>query len=116
MSGQQKNKYYYDLEYNQFVKPNLLGQVQTKYMLILGVEADDTACKIARKWGYEVKKIPENQAKLIFCSNNFWGRSLAAVSASTDPVSFTNYGPFMPGFSCVPYNDLIALEVSNRLF
>ncbi|XP_063912974.1 ornithine aminotransferase, mitochondrial-like [Zophobas morio] len=75
-----------------------------------GVEADDTACKISRKWGYKVKKIPKDQAKMIFAVDNFWGRSLAAVSASTDPLSFENYGPFMPGFSCVPYNDLQALE------
>ncbi|XP_017780521.1 PREDICTED: ornithine aminotransferase, mitochondrial-like [Nicrophorus vespilloides] len=75
-----------------------------------GVEADDTACKLARKWGYQKKKIPKNQAKTIFCSENFWGRSLAAISASTDPLSFEGYGPFMPGFSCVPYNDLTALE------
>ncbi|ERL85471.1 ornithine aminotransferase, mitochondrial [Dendroctonus ponderosae] len=77
-----------------------------------GVEADDTACKLARKWGYKKKNIPKNQAKLIFCSENFWGRSLAAVSASTDPDSFEGYGPFMPGFSCVPYNDLKALETA----
>ncbi|CAG9766681.1 unnamed protein product [Ceutorhynchus assimilis] len=77
-----------------------------------GVEADDTACKIARKWGYRKKNIPNNQAKIIFCSENFWGRSLAAVSASTDPSSFEGYGPFMPGFSCVPYNDLKALEAA----
>ncbi|XP_066251316.1 ornithine aminotransferase, mitochondrial [Euwallacea similis] len=75
-----------------------------------GVEADDTACKLARKWGYRKKGIPKNEAKLVFCSDNFWGRSLAAVSASTDPTSFEGYGPFMPGFSCVPYNDLKALE------
>lgn len=75
-----------------------------------GVEGDDTACKIARKWGYRKKNIPTNQAKTIFCSDNFWGRSLAAVSASTDPESFEGYGPFMPGFSVVPYNDLKAVE------
>lgn len=51
---------------------------------------------------------------MIFAVDNFWGRSLAAVSASTDPLSFENYGPFMPGFSCVPYNDLQALEVSDE--
>lgn len=75
-----------------------------------GVEADDTACKLARKWGYRKKRIPKNEAKMIFASENFWGRSLAAVSASTDPLSFEDYGPFMPGFQCVPYNDLVALE------
>ena len=51
-----------------------------------GVEACETAVKLARKWGYKVKKIPSNQAKVIFAKNNFWGRSLAAVSSSTDPV------------------------------
>ncbi|XP_018578388.1 ornithine aminotransferase, mitochondrial [Anoplophora glabripennis] len=75
-----------------------------------GVEADDTSCKLARKWGYRKKNIPKNQAKIIFASENFWGRSLAAISASTDPLSFEDYGPFMPGFSCIPYNDLTALE------
>lgn len=80
-----------------------------------GVEADDTACKISRKWGYKVKKIPKNEAKTIFAVDNFWGRSLAAVSASTDPTSFEGYGPFMPGFSCVPYNDLKALEVLTKV-
>lgn len=75
-----------------------------------GVEGGDTACKLARKWGYQVKGIPKNEAKIIFASENFWGRSLAAISSSTDPLSFEDYGPFMPGFSCVPYNDLHALE------
>lgn len=77
-----------------------------------GVEADDSSCKLARKWGYRKKNIPKNQAKIIFASENFWGRSLAAISASTDPLSFEGYGPFMPGFTCIPYNDLPALEVS----
>lgn len=75
-----------------------------------GVEGGDTACKLARKWGYLVKGIPKNQAKIIFAENNFWGRSLAAVSASTDPVSYEDYGPFMPGFINIPYNNLKALE------
>lgn len=51
---------------------------------------------------------------MIFAADNFWGRSLAAISASTDPLSFEDYGPFMPGFSCVPYNDLVALEVRRK--
>ncbi|XP_025832324.1 ornithine aminotransferase, mitochondrial isoform X1 [Agrilus planipennis] len=75
-----------------------------------GVEACETSCKISRKWGYKKKKIPKDSAKIIFATDNFWGRSLAAVSASTDPLAFEDYGPFMPGFSCVPYNDLHALE------
>ncbi|MBV9986385.1 MAG: ornithine--oxo-acid transaminase [Chitinophagaceae bacterium] len=75
-----------------------------------GVEAGETAIKLARRWGYKHKKIPENQAKIIFAEGNFWGRTLAAISASTDPSSYTGFGPFMPGFGMVPYNDLPALE------
>ncbi|XP_066969637.1 ornithine aminotransferase, mitochondrial isoform X2 [Macrobrachium rosenbergii] len=75
-----------------------------------GVEGGETACKLARKWGYMVKGIPKNEAKIIFAQNNFWGRTLAAVSSSSDPTAYENYGPFMPGFSLVPYNDLKALE------
>ena len=75
-----------------------------------GVEGGETAVKLARKWAYEVKKVPENQAKVLFAEDNFWGRTLAAVSSSSDPDSFGNFGPFMPGFERVPYNDLSALE------
>ncbi|KFM78838.1 Ornithine aminotransferase, mitochondrial, partial [Stegodyphus mimosarum] len=75
-----------------------------------GVEAGETACKLARKWGYEVKGIEENKAKIIFAEGNFWGRTLAAISSSTDPTSYSGFGPFMPGFEIVPYNDLNALE------
>lgn len=56
-----------------------------------GVEAGETACKLARKWGYEVKKVPKNQAKIVFADGNFWGRTLAAVSSSTDPSSYDGY-------------------------
>jgi ornithine--oxo-acid transaminase len=77
-----------------------------------GVEAGETAIKLARKWGYEVKGIEANKARVVFCKENFWGRTLAAVSSSSDPTSYTNYGPFMPGFDMVPYNDLAALEAS----
>ena len=63
-----------------------------------------------RKWGYKVKGIPTNEAKIIFAENNFWGRTLAAVSSSSDPSAFNDYGPFMPGFVSVPYNNLEALE------
>merc|ERR1719213_516942 len=75
-----------------------------------GVEAGETACKIARKWAYEVKKVAPNQAKIVFAQNNFWGRSIAACSSSTDPDCYTNFGPFTPGFPLVPYDDLAALE------
>lgn len=76
-----------------------------------GVEAGETACKIARKWGYLKKKIPDNQAKIVFAEGNYWGRTLAAISSSTDPSCREHYGPFMPGFLVIPYNDLHALEV-----
>ena len=76
-----------------------------------GVEACETAVKLARRWAYDVKKVPENKAKVVFANDNFWGRSIAAVSASTDPDSYSGFGPFVPGFEKIPYNDLNALEV-----
>ncbi|WP_027003179.1 ornithine--oxo-acid transaminase [Hugenholtzia roseola] len=75
-----------------------------------GVEGGETAIKLCRKWAYKIKQVPENQAKIIFVENNFWGRTLAAVSSSTDPSSYKDYGPFLPGFEIIPYNDLAALE------
>jgi ornithine--oxo-acid transaminase len=75
-----------------------------------GVEAGETACKLARRWGYDVKKVKENQAKILFAKGNFWGRTLSAISSSTDPSSYSGFGPFMPGFELVDYNDLKALE------
>ncbi|XP_061089175.1 ornithine aminotransferase, mitochondrial-like [Conger conger] len=75
-----------------------------------GVEAGETACKLARRWAYDVKGIPKNKAKIIFADGNFWGRTMAAISSSTDPSSYEGFGPFMPGFELVPYNDLPALE------
>lgn len=77
-----------------------------------GVEGGETAVKLCRRWGYEVKGIPPNQAKIVFAKGNFWGRTLAAVSSSTDPSSYRHYGPYMPGFELVPYNDLEALETA----
>lgn len=79
-----------------------------------GVEADETACKLSRKWGYYKKNIPKNKAKMIFASGNFWGRSLSAISASTDPESYEGYGPYMPGFEIVPYDDLKSLETAFK--
>lgn len=76
-----------------------------------GVEAGDTACKLARRWGYDIKKIPDNKAKIIFAEGNFWGRSMSAISASSDPSCTARFGPFMPGFVIIPYNNLQALEV-----
>ena len=75
-----------------------------------GVEGGETAVKLARRWGYKVKGIPDNQAKVVFAEGNFWGRTLAAISSSTDPSSYQQFGPFMPGFEIVPYNDLATLE------
>tara|TARA_B100001115_G_scaffold56693_1_gene41927 strand:+ start:488 stop:1714 length:1227 start_codon:yes stop_codon:yes gene_type:complete len=74
-----------------------------------GVEGGETANKLARKWGYLKKGIPENQAKIIFAKGNFWGRTLAAISSSDDPVSFEGFGPYMPGYELIDYNDLDAL-------
>lgn len=75
-----------------------------------GVEGDETAIKLARKWGYTVKGIPENQAKIIFAEGNFHGRTLAIISASTDQDCRDGFGPFMPGYEIIPYNDTDALE------
>lgn len=75
-----------------------------------GVEACESAVKLARKWAYEVKGVPQNQAKVVFARKNFWGRSLAAISSSTDPLSFSNFGPYMPGFELIDFNNLEQLE------
>ncbi|MEK0439890.1 MAG: hypothetical protein RLZZ504_806 [Bacteroidota bacterium] len=76
-----------------------------------GVEGGETAIKLARKWGYTVKGIPKNQAKIVFAAGNFWGRTIAAISSSQDPDSYGDFGPFVPGFEVVPYNDLDALDI-----
>jgi ornithine--oxo-acid transaminase len=101
---------------------NLLGEYEkyiTAYFgydkvlpMNTGVEGGETAIKLARRWGYAVKGIQENQAKVIFAQGNFWGRTLAAISSSTDPSSYNGFGPFMPGFGLIPYNDLAALETA----
>ena len=75
-----------------------------------GVEGGETANKLARKWGYLKKGIEENKARIIFANGNFWGRTLAAISSSDDPSSYQGFGPYMPGYSLIPYNDLEALE------
>ena len=75
-----------------------------------GVEGGETANKLARKWGYMKKGIEENKARIIFANGNFWGRTLAAISSSDDPVSYKGFGPYMPGYDLIPYNDLNALE------
>lgn len=75
-----------------------------------GVEGGETALKLCRKWAYTVKGVPDNQAKIVFVEGNFWGRTLAAISSSTDPSSRDGFGPYMPGYELIPYNDLKALE------
>lgn len=98
---------------------NVLGEFEeyiTKYfgydkvlMMNTGAEADETALKLCRKWGYEKKGIPENKAKIIVCEGNFHGRTITIVSMSTDPDSYKGYGPYTPGFVKIPYNDTKAL-------
>jgi len=75
-----------------------------------GVEGGETAVKLCRKWAYTKKGIEENKAKIIFAHGNFWGRTLAAISTSDDPDSYSGFGPYMPGFDRIPYNDLAALD------
>lgn len=97
-------------EYEEYIT-KLLGY-QRILPMNTGVEGAETAVKLCRKWGYKVKGIPENQAKIIFASGNFWGRSIGAISASTDPLSKREFGPFVPGFEIIPFNDLEALKNS----
>ena len=94
-------------EYERFIT-DLFGYDKVLPMNT-GVEGGETANKLARKWGYLKKGIPENQAKIIFAKGNFWGRTLAAISSSDDPVSFEGFGPYMPGYELIDYNDLDAL-------
>lgn len=98
---------------------NLLGEFE-KYIcnyfgydrvlpMNTGVEGGETALKLSRRWGYEKKGIPDGQAKIIVAEGNFWGRTVAAISASTDPDSYSGFGPYLPGFVKIPYNDTAAL-------
>ncbi|MBK9464664.1 MAG: ornithine--oxo-acid transaminase [Chitinophagaceae bacterium] len=77
-----------------------------------GVEAVETGIKLCRKWGYEVKGIPAGKAKIIVCEGNFHGRTSTVISFSSDPAARKNFGPFMPGFEIIPYNDSEALAMS----
>jgi len=77
-----------------------------------GAEADETALKLARRWGYDKKGVAENKAKIIVCEGNFHGRTITIISMSSDPDSYKGFGPYTPGFEVVPYNDLDALEKS----
>ena len=97
-------------EYEKFIT-NLLGFDRVLPMNT-GVEGGETAIKLARKWGYEVKGIRSNQARIVFAHGNFWGRTIAAISSSQDADSYGNFGPFVPGYDIVPYNDLNQLEAA----
>lgn len=77
-----------------------------------GVEAGETAIKLARRWAYDIKGVPQNQARIVFAAGNFWGRTLAAISSSDDPSSYSGFGPFMPGFERIAYNSIEALETA----
>jgi ornithine--oxo-acid transaminase len=95
-------------EYEQYIT-HLFGYDKVLPMNT-GVEGGETANKLARKWGYMKKNIPNDKARIIFAKGNFWGRTLAAISSSDDPLSYTGFGPYMPGYDLIPYNDLNALE------
>ena len=75
-----------------------------------GVEACEAAVKLVRKWGHTVKGVPDNTCSIVMMNNNFWGRSIAASGACSDPSRGQNFGPHTPGFHMVPYNDVAALE------
>jgi len=101
---------------------NLLGEYE-KYVtdffgydkvlpMNTGVEAVETAIKLSRKWGYQNKGIEENKARIIVCEGNFHGRTTGVISFSSDPSATKNFGPYMPGYTAIPYNDLAALEKS----
>ena len=99
---------------------NLLGQYEkyiTEYFgydkvlpMNTGVEAVETALKLSRKWGYEVKKVQEDNAVIVVCEGNFHGRTTGVVAFSSDPTAKTNFGPFTSGYIAIPHNDLVALE------
>lgn len=79
-----------------------------------GVEGGETALKLARRWAYDVKGVEKNNAKCVFAKGNFWGRTLAAISSSNDPSSYEGFGPFLPGYELVNFNDLYSLEMSIK--
>ena len=95
-------------EYEKFIT-ELLGYDKILPMNT-GVEGGETAVKLARKWAYEVKGIKKYEAKIIVANENFHGRTMMAVSASTDPDCYDGFGPYVPGFEKIPYNNIAALE------
>ncbi len=95
-------------EYEKFIT-DLFGYDKVLPMNT-GVEAVETAIKLSRRWAYEVKGVPANKAKIIVCAQNFHGRTSTVISFSSDPSAYTGFGPYMPGFEVIPFNDLPALE------
>ncbi len=95
-------------EYEQFIT-GLFGYDKVLPMNT-GAEGVETAIKLARRWGYQIKGIPDNQAKIIVCDGNFHGRTITVISASTDPDSYSKFGPYTPGFLKILYNNIPALE------
>jgi ornithine--oxo-acid transaminase len=94
-------------EYEQFIT-QYFGY-QKVLPMNTGVEAGETAVKLARRWAYEKKGVVPNEAVILFPAGNFWGRTIAAISSSSDPSSYKNFGPFVPGFQQIPYNNINAL-------
>lgn len=97
-------------EYEQFITQYF--DYQKVLPMNTGVEAGETAVKLARRWAYEKKRVAPNQAVIVFPEGNFWGRTIAAISSSSDPSSYQNFGPFVPGFDQILYNDIGALAVA----
>jgi len=95
-------------EYEKYIT-NLLG-FDKLLPMNTGAEAVETAIKLARRWAYEVKGVAENKARIIVCAGNFHGRTSTVISFSSDPSSYSKFGPYMPGFDIIPYNDIEALE------
>jgi ornithine--oxo-acid transaminase len=95
-------------EYEKYIT-NLLG-FDKLLPMNTGAEAVETAIKLARRWAYEVKGVAENKARIIVCAGNFHGRTSTVISFSSDPSSYSKFGPYMPGFDIIPYNDIDALE------
>lgn len=95
-------------EYSKFI--TTLFDYDKVLPMNTGAEAVETAIKLARRWGYEIKKIKNQQAKIIVCENNFHGRTTTIISFSSDPFSKKNFGPYTPGFISIPFNDLDALQ------
>ncbi|MCE1174596.1 MAG: ornithine--oxo-acid transaminase [Propionibacteriales bacterium] len=103
----------YSNTYGPFIQA--LAELCGKEMVLpmnTGVEAVESALKLARKWGYEVKGVPEDAARIIVMDGNFHGRTISVISFSNDAVATTSYGPFTPGFVPVPYGDLDALAAA----